>query len=467
MSDDDQDKPPQTPEERERAERLFAKLAAEEPPLDLDSDTAPSKTAPRGAVLTQDTRPVRAINSGRWYLVTLVIGVLLMVGLIITLMLFLNTDDNQPDNEAAFPPQIATTNIAEVDSEDASLTETRQPPTPVPTESIATPILPTPSPTEKPNEPIATHVPPPTAAADVQGAWLLTPIAPVDLTVSSINRQDSAFTIAGDPGRLEVIPYRVVQGDTLSGIAARYNLDVCTLVWSNPNNKVSPLRPGNTLDILPVDGVFYRVERKTSIRQIAEATAVDAYDIIDSPYNDLFGATPDSVLVEGMKIVVPGGNGGSCNVWAAPGSSGNGVSAGGIGGGSLWGCEYTVENGGFAGITPVSGRYEFFQGFSAAHSGVDLSASPGTPVVAAGGGAVAFAGWNEYGYGNAIVIDHGGIYTLYGHLSSINVSCGQNVAAGDVIGGVGSTGRSSGPHLHFEIRDAGFNPVDPTYSIRL
>jgi murein DD-endopeptidase MepM/ murein hydrolase activator NlpD len=455
------------PEEIERAERLFAKLAAEEPPLDLDSDTAPSKTAPRGAVLTQDTRPMQAIGSGRWYLMTLVIGIVLVIGLVITLIAFFNAGDDQSNKEAALSTQTATSVVAPV-TEDT--TQTHQSPTPVPTESIATAIPPTaipPTATQNPIESVLPTNPPATVAADVQGAWLLTPASPADVPVNSINRQDSAFTIAGDPGRLEVIPYRVVSGDTLSGIAARYNLDVCTLVWSNPNNKVSPLRPGNTLDILPVDGVFYRVERKTSIRQIAEATAVDPYTIIDSPYNDLFGAVPESVLVEGMKIVVPGGSGGNCNVWAAPSSGGSGSSTGGSGGGSLWGCGYTIENGGFAGITPVSGRYEFFQGFSAAHSGVDLSASPGTPVVAAGSGAVAFAGWNEYGYGNAIVIDHGGIYTLYGHLSSINVSCGQNVGAGDVIGAVGSTGRSSGPHLHFEIRDAGFNPVDPTYSIRL
>jgi murein DD-endopeptidase MepM/ murein hydrolase activator NlpD len=444
-----------TPQDIERASRLFANLAAEEPPLDLTNDTAPSKTAPRNAV-SDNTRPMQAVSGkGGRYLMTLAMGIVLVVSLVITVLVFVTGDDT-PETP------IAPTEIADNPTE--ILGATQEPPTSVPTATRVTP------PTSEATNPIEQFIPdilPPTAAADVQGAWLLTPIAPVDVNVGSINRQENPFTIAGESARLGVIPYQVVSGDTLSGIAGRFGLDVCTLVWSNPRNKVSPLRPGNTIDILPVDGVFFKVERQITLKEIAEATTVDPYEIIDSPYNDLFGATPDSVMVEGMKLVVPDGEGGDCNVWAAPGGSSGSGSAGGSGGGSLWGCSYTVENGGFAGNTPVSGRYEFFQGFSAAHSGVDLSASPGTPVVSAGNGAVAFAGWNDTGYGNAIVIDHGGIYTLYGHLNSINVSCGQNVSAGDVIGGVGSTGRSSGPHLHFEIRDAGFNPFDPTSSIRL
>jgi murein DD-endopeptidase MepM/ murein hydrolase activator NlpD len=349
--------------------------------------------------------------------------------------------------------------------------------TPIPPSDVAENTTPT---LIQPTNPPATAVPtvtslpqqvavqlPPTAAADELGAWLLTPVDnAAGSGISGITRQDDAFTITGTTGRLEVEPYTVVSGDTLSGIADRFGLDVCTLVWSNPRNSVSPLRPGKTIDILPVDGVFFKVERPVTIQQVAEQTSVSPYAIIDSNFNDLFGTSPDSLLVEGMKIVVPDGDGGDCNIWApAPGAVGSGVAGGG--GGSLWGCSYGVDNPGFPGATPVSGNYTFFQGFSAAHTGVDLSASPGTPVLASGSGTVAFAGWNEYGYGNAIVIDHGGTYTLYGHLSAINVSCGQSVGAGETIGGVGSTGRSSGPHLHFEIRDSGFNPLDPVYSIRL
>jgi murein DD-endopeptidase MepM/ murein hydrolase activator NlpD len=94
------------------------------------------------------------------------------------------------------------------------------------------------------------------------------------------------------------------------------------------------------------------------------------------------------------------------------------------------------------------------------HEGIDLGAPEGTPIRAAASGTVIYCGW-ESGYGNLTVIDHGGnLATAYGHQSSIAVTCGQQVAQGDVIGYVGSTGHSTGPHLHFEVRING-SPVDP------
>jgi murein DD-endopeptidase MepM/ murein hydrolase activator NlpD len=267
--------------------------------------------------------------------------------------------------------------------------------------------------------------------------------------------------------------YNIQRGDTLEGIRKDFGLgDPCTLIWSNDRNKVSPLRPGAEILVPPVDGVYFKIRETMTIKQLAELTTVDPFAIIDSPYNaDLFDATPDSLLVEGLQIMVPGGNGGNCNIWeagptVAGGSSGSGGTAGVSGSYSLWGCNASVQGGGFPATNPLGGsRYTFFQGFSGAHTGVDLSADSGTPVGAAGLGTVVFAGWNSYGYGNTVVIAHGTTFTLYGHLSSIGVRCGQSVSAGQTIGGVGSTGRSSGPHLHFEIRDAGFNAMDPVYTI--
>jgi murein DD-endopeptidase MepM/ murein hydrolase activator NlpD len=105
--------------------------------------------------------------------------------------------------------------------------------------------------------------------------------------------------------------------------------------------------------------------------------------------------------------------------------------------------------------------YTITRPFTSWHTGIDLAAPSGTPVLAANGGVVIFAGWNSWGYGNTIVLSHGPFTTLYGHLSSINVGCRQVVNAGQVIGGVGSSGNSSGPHLHFEIRylDVPTNPA--------
>jgi murein DD-endopeptidase MepM/ murein hydrolase activator NlpD len=103
----------------------------------------------------------------------------------------------------------------------------------------------------------------------------------------------------------------------------------------------------------------------------------------------------------------------------------------------------------------VTQRYWF------CHKGLDIAAAQGTPVRAVAAGTVKFAGWNNQGYGNLVVIDHGGYQTLYAHLSGTpSVSVGQSVSAGTVVGAMGSTGFSTGPHLHFEIR-LGHDVVDP------
>ncbi len=436
-----------------RSEELFRRLAAEEPPLDADNDTAPSSTAPHEVIAEEgDTRPVLAQQrqDGRFF-VTLALGLVLVITLVITVLIFFNREEDTPTDDTL------ETVVETPTPRPITPTETTLPPTASPP-----PASPTNIPTEvsRVNQFIVDI--PPTAAADELGSALLTPAAPVSLIEgASVLRRDTAFTVTGSTGRLQVEPYTVQSGDTLSGLANQFNLDICSIVWSNPRNKVSPLRPGNVLDIMPVDGVLFRVTRNISLQQITDETQVDPYTIIDSPFNELGGSTPETVMVEGMKIVVPGGDGGNCNVWSPPPGSGATASSGG---GGLWGCN-AGGGGGFPSVNPVGGRYSFTQGFTPAHTGVDLAGSAGTPILASGAGVVSFAGWTEYGYGNAIVISHGSTYTLYAHLNSINVTCGQSVGAGEVIGAMGSTGRSSGNHLHFEIRDAGFNPLDPTFTL--
>ena len=110
--------------------------------------------------------------------------------------------------------------------------------------------------------------------------------------------------------------------------------------------------------------------------------------------------------------------------------------------------------------SPFGYRTHPISGVRKLHTGVDISVGSGVKIVAAGKGVVILASWYG-GYGHTVVIDHGGgLSTLYAHQSSLAVSVGQSVAAGDVIGYVGSTGYSTGPHLHFETRDFGV-PVDP------
>ncbi|NJL94059.1 MAG: M23 family metallopeptidase [Anaerolineae bacterium] len=282
-----------------------------------------------------------------------------------------------------------------------------------------------------------------------------------------ISLLSSPITIGGSSGgRAEPVTYVVQQGDTLNGLADRFGLDLCTLIWSNPARLVSPLRVGRTIDIPHIDGVFYRVTRNITIQALAEELKIAPAAIIEEPYNRLEDASPETVLVEGMKVMAPGADGGLCAIWAPPASvSGGAGSSGSVGGGGggLWGCSYTVAAASLPVNNPVQGRYTFWQDFTTVHSGVDLAASSGTPVSAAGAGTVAYSGWNDWGYGEVIVIDHGGTFSLYAHMLSGSraVGCGEAVFAGQHIGMIGSTGRSSGPHLHFEVRDAEFNPVDP------
>jgi murein DD-endopeptidase MepM/ murein hydrolase activator NlpD len=121
---------------------------------------------------------------------------------------------------------------------------------------------------------------------------------------------------------------------------------------------------------------------------------------------------------------------------------------------AIWPVYGRLESGVGGRRNPFTGRGHEY------HEGQDIDAAWGTPVEAAASGKVTIAGWQR-GYGNVVYVDHGsGISTRYGHLSRINVSIGQSVTTGDIIGLVGSTGRSTGPHLHYEVR-INNQPVDP------
>ena len=326
-------------------------------------------------------------------------------------------------------------------------------------------------PTATPEEAAAVVVPPPTLSPDQAIALLSAP--PADLTGSGgpISRQNNPFTIIPDRPRGEVITYTVQEGDTISSIAERFGLEMDTIAWSNDRDKVFALRPGSELYILPVDGVYHRVLVPQTIQEIADEYNVDPYDIINSEFNDLFGATPETVLQSGTRVVVPGGTS-SSNDWQytplverSSGSSGGGGSDNGsyisFARGEPGSCGVQPNPGGTGYFAPPISAYTWVRGFTGYHTGVDLAAPEGTPVYASSPGRVIYRGWNNWGYGYLIVLAHGPFTSLYGHLSRIYVSCGQMVGYGDLIGAVGNTGNSSGPHLHFELR---YNdiPVNPT-----
>lgn len=339
-----------------------------------------------------------------------------------------------------------------------------------------------PAPTATPAQQDNNSTPPETASlpalsAEAASALLVQPVvnladgaSPVEFVRNTYN----PFTIIPDRPRNEVIQYEIQAGDTIFSIAERFGLKPESIAWANDRSIIGGLRPGRVINILPVDGAYYTVPGDETITDIAQRFGVDAYTLIDSEFNDLFGDEPATVLTTGTKVVIPGGTAESIS-WTArverSGDSSSNSGGGGGGGqiifepGEAGSCGWTDNPGGSGSWTnPMGGSYNWSRGFTSWHPAVDLAAVPGTPVRAALGGTVIFAGWNSFGYGYAIVLAHGPYTTLYGHLSEIYVSCKQYVNAGQIIGGVGSTGDSSGPHLHFEIRTNDV-PQDPTYTM--
>ena len=266
------------------------------------------------------------------------------------------------------------------------------------------------------------------------------------------------FTIIPDRPRNQVIEYVIQRGDTVSDIAQRFGLEQNSIAWSNDRRSLWTLIPGDTLLIPPVDGVAHEAVGDDTVAEIATTYGVDdPYVIIDSDFNNLQGYTPDMQLPSGRLVFVPGGVGEEIN-WAPPLVQGTSSGPGGTRTASNLvsmpmgpGACAPQEPGPSVGWQRPVAVYTITRGYSDWHQGIDLAASEGTPVMAANTGRVIFAGWSTWGYGYAVVLSHGPFATLYGHLSAVKVGCGQIAGIGQVIGAVGTTGNSSGPHLHFEI----------------
>ena len=268
------------------------------------------------------------------------------------------------------------------------------------------------------------------------------------------------FTLITNRARSRMTTYIAQRGDTIDGIANRYGLKKESIAWCNDYRLALVLRPGDVVNVPPADGACHTVIRTQSkdIRAIAAQYKIDdPYAIIDSPANELPDIAPETLLPSGARLFVPGGEG-EIITWNAPVQQDGAGNVVAFDPGSPFSCG-ARSGGGTRWVNPLpNGTY--VRGYYAGHSGIDISAPTGTPVYAANGGPILYAGWNNWGYGITVVIGHGPWSTLYGHMSSRAVGCGQVVGAGQVIGYVGSTGNSSGPHLHFEIRFRN-QPQDP------
>ena len=243
--------------------------------------------------------------------------------------------------------------------------------------------------------------------------------------------------------RTEVETYMIADGDTLGGIADRYGLSLNTLLWANGLSFRSTLKIGQGLTIPPTDGVIHQVRRGETVGKIAQLYKAKPEEIIK--FNKLQEGGAD--IVVGEELVIPGGV--KPQPVYVPARRPSGFA------GILAPPHLSVPSGsGY--IWPTTARH-ITQYFGWRHTGLDIAGPAGTPVYASLSGVVtrSSCGWNG-GYGGYIIIDHGnGLQTLYGHNSRHYVSVGEAVTQGQTIAAMGSTGRSTGSHVHFEIRVRG------------
>jgi murein DD-endopeptidase MepM/ murein hydrolase activator NlpD len=310
----------------------------------------------------------------------------------------------------------------------------------------------------------------PTPAAEIE-IEDVPPVA-IDIRYEGIPRMAQPFTTIPSRPRQEISTYTVQEGDTVFGIAEKYGLDPETILWGNYNillDDPHALRAGQELNILPINGTYYEWQDGDGLNGVSSFFGVTPEDIINFSSNDL---NPETIgdfarpnIEPGTMLVIPGGRREFVS-WSAP----LGVTredpalARVLGPGA---CDPIAGGAvGFGNFVYPTNKH-YLSGFDYSqksnHWGIDLAGHEGEGVYATDAGVVVYSGWNNYGYGNMIMIDHGnGFQSLYAHLSATNRFCGQSVGQGETIGAIGSTGRSSGAHLHFEIMTATFkiNPWD-------
>ncbi len=296
----------------------------------------------------------------------------------------------------------------------------------------------------------------------------LTPFPP-DSTppIVGITRRVQMKTELPNRQRMKVVEYEVKPGDTLSSIAERFGLKVESIFWTNVDTlkgDAHTLQPGMVLLIPPADGVVYEWGEDDNLKDLAEQFGTTPEEVLNHPANDFdpVAAALGEVTIEpGTQVFIPAHNLKSID-WtritvfrdkitrsflSGPGACGD-IGYGPIG-------TYTF-------IWPTTTSWITTYYNPSVHPAIDIAGSVGQPIFAADNGVVVYSGWSPYGYGYVVVIDHGnGWQSLYAHMSQIYAGCGQEVYQGSVIGAMGSTGNSTGPHVHFELIHESYGKVDP------
>lgn len=294
---------------------------------------------------------------------------------------------------------------------------------------------------------------------------------PVHSLIRGVAREVNSHTVIPDRPRNEIVKYTVVKGDTVIGIAEKYNLKPETIMFGNyytlrddPHN----LSVGLELNILPIDGYYYEWQVGDGLNGVASGLNVTPEDIINYPLNNLdpltIGNYSNPNIAPGTWLIVPGGTR-AYTSWSAPVgvTRDNPAIARVMGSGS---CGEVTGGAVGLGYFVWPNDKHYLSGFDYSpetnHRGIDLAGNTGEPLYAVDAGVIVYSGWNDWGYGNMVMIDHGnGWQSLYAHMNSIDVVCGQSVDMGWIIGTLGNTGASSGSHLHFELMHSQYSKVNP------
>lgn len=276
-------------------------------------------------------------------------------------------------------------------------------------------------------------------------------------TVQTVAEGSALTATAVSEGSESVAPrekiedYNVEEGDTLNSIAAKFGISLSTLLWANDLSSSSYIHPGDKLTILPVSGVLHTVKSGETVAGIAKKYTAETQEVIE--FNKLADGSDIRI---GEKLVVPGGvkpapvRTTTRRSYTAPVTS---IFSSNPPAGSPVRSSTRLQ-------WPTSG-YRITQYYHWGHHGLDIGLPTGNPIYAAESGVVTRAGWFS-GYGNCVDINHGnGMVTRYGHASKIYVQVGQRVSRGQTVAAIGSTGWSTGPHLHFEVMINGvkYNPL--------
>jgi murein DD-endopeptidase MepM/ murein hydrolase activator NlpD len=272
--------------------------------------------------------------------------------------------------------------------------------------------------------------------------------------IQALSRRTLLMTIIPTRPREDVITYIVTSGDSIFSIAKNFNIKPESLLWANYDllkDNPDTISIDMELKVPPVDGVYYSWLAGDTVEGVATKFKAKSRDIMNWPGNNMDLTNPQ--VEAGQMVLVPGGQREFVS-WVVPTIPRDraGVSKSVYGAGACSGSYEGAYGTGFF-IWPSANRVLSGNDYWPGHLAIDIAAAVGDAVFAADSGVIVFAGWSTGGYGYTVMIDHGnGYQTLYAHLSRVTARCGQSVYQGTYIGAAGSTGNSTGPHIHFEVR---------------